>query len=163
MSASPHSCLASLLQNICAPIPCMAYCLKIWSLPKSSRLSIRTISRGFATWMGYPPCLKLLVYGSNMPHIRRDVKIVTACQVAGHVAQYLGPSVALGNSSNFPALSATIFTSEIPHAMATALNSGWPWLIFNAVIRFNVSTRSTNHVNIQQVDHEIRARRKSAK
>jgi len=44
---------------------------------------------------------KLLVYGGNMPHTRRDVKIATAFQVAGHVARILdGPSVAIGNSSD---------------------------------------------------------------
>ncbi|MCY4147792.1 MAG: ATP-binding protein [Gammaproteobacteria bacterium] len=43
---------------------------------------------------------KLLVYGGNMPHTRRDVKIVTACQVAGHVAQILNsPSAVIANTN----------------------------------------------------------------
>lgn len=33
---------------------------------------------------------KLLVYGGNMPHTRRDVKITTVCQVAEHVTQIIG-------------------------------------------------------------------------
>ncbi|MXZ80051.1 MAG: ATP-binding protein [Gammaproteobacteria bacterium] len=44
---------------------------------------------------------KLLVYGGNAPHTRRDVKIATVGQIAGHVAQFLGcPSVATGNASD---------------------------------------------------------------
>ncbi len=42
---------------------------------------------------------KLLVYGGNMPHTRKDVKIVMAFQVAEHVAQILeSPSTEAANS-----------------------------------------------------------------
>lgn len=44
---------------------------------------------------------KLLVYGGDAPHTRRDVKIATARQIAGHVARFLGyPSAAAGNTSD---------------------------------------------------------------
>lgn len=44
------------------------------------------------------PAGKLLVYGGDLPHTRRDAKIATAGTIAGHVAQFLGcPS--MGNQS----------------------------------------------------------------